>query len=82
MSVAYTLLIGLVVGIVARLLFPGPQRMNWLWTIALGIGGALVAAWGGRMLGFYQDGQPASFVSSVIGALVLLVVYRALTKKS
>lgn len=82
MQIAYTIIIGFIVGIVARFIIPGPQPMNWIWTILLGIAGALLAAWGGRALGLYEEGQPASFVSSVIGALILLFIYnRVIAKK-
>jgi uncharacterized membrane protein YeaQ/YmgE (transglycosylase-associated protein family) len=74
-SVAYMLLIGFIVGVLARFIYPGRQSMSWIWTIVLGIAGALVAGWGGRALGLYAEGQPASFVSSVLGALVLLFIY-------
>jgi uncharacterized membrane protein YeaQ/YmgE (transglycosylase-associated protein family) len=81
-QIAYTIIIGFIVGIVARFIIPGPQPMNWIWTILLGIAGALLAAWGGRALGLYEEGQPASFVSSVIGALILLFIYnRVIAKK-
>lgn len=81
MSIAYTLLIGFIVGALARFIYPGRQSMSWLWTIVLGIAGALVAGWGGRALGLYADGQPASFVSSVLGALLVLFVYNRMVAK-
>lgn len=82
MSLAHLILIGFVVGVIARFVYPGRQPMSWLWTILVGVGGSLVAGWGGRALGVYQDGRPASFVASVLGALVLLFVYnRASAKK-
>jgi uncharacterized membrane protein YeaQ/YmgE (transglycosylase-associated protein family) len=80
-SIVYLIIIGFVVGVLARFIYPGPQRMNWIWTILLGIGGAVVAGWGGRMLGLYGEGQPASFVSSVIGALVILFIYNRVVAK-
>jgi uncharacterized membrane protein YeaQ/YmgE (transglycosylase-associated protein family) len=81
-SIAYIIIIGFVVGVLARFIYPGPQRMNWIWTILLGIGGAVVAGWGGRALGLYEDGQPVSFLSAVIGALVILFIYnRAIAKR-
>jgi uncharacterized membrane protein YeaQ/YmgE (transglycosylase-associated protein family) len=81
-GIAYTIVIGFIVGILARFLYPGPQPMNWIWTILLGVGGSIVAGWGGQALGLYQPGEPASFVSSVIGALILLFVYqRVIAKK-
>lgn len=81
MSIAYTLLIGFIVGALARFIYPGRQSMSWLWTIVLGIAGSLVAGWGGRALGLYADGQPASFVSSVLGALLVLFVYNRMVAK-
>jgi uncharacterized membrane protein YeaQ/YmgE (transglycosylase-associated protein family) len=81
-GIAYTIVIGFIVGILARFLYPGPQPMNWIWTILLGVGGSIIAGWGGQALGLYQPGEPASFVSSVIGALILLFVYqRVIAKK-
>ena len=82
MGIIYTIIIGFIVGIVARFVYPGPQPMSWIWTILLGVGGALLAGWGGQALGLYQHGHPASFVSSVIGALILLFIYnRVIAKK-
>jgi uncharacterized membrane protein YeaQ/YmgE (transglycosylase-associated protein family) len=81
-SLAYIVIIGFVVGVLARFIYPGRQQMNWIWTILLGIGGAVVAGWGGRLLGLYQEGEPVSFLSSVIGALLILFVYnRAVVKR-
>jgi uncharacterized membrane protein YeaQ/YmgE (transglycosylase-associated protein family) len=81
-GIAYTIVIGFIVGIIARFLYPGPQPMSWIWTILLGVGGSITAGWGGQALGLYEPGQPASFVSSVIGALILLFVYqRVIAKK-
>lgn len=69
-----TIVIGLVVGLVARLLKPGDDTMGWIKTILLGIGGSMVATYGGQALGLYQAGQGAGFVGSVVGAIVLLIV--------
>jgi uncharacterized membrane protein YeaQ/YmgE (transglycosylase-associated protein family) len=55
--------------------------MSWLWTIALGIGGAIVAGWGGQMLGLYKADEPVGFIGSVIGALLLLFVYNRMIAK-
>jgi uncharacterized membrane protein YeaQ/YmgE (transglycosylase-associated protein family) len=81
-ALAYTIFIGFIVGVIARFIYPGSQPMSWIWTILLGVGGAIVAGWGGQALGLYQPGQPASFISSVIGALILLFIYnRVIAKK-
>lgn len=82
MGIIATIVIGLIVGVIARFVYPGEQKMGWLWTIALGIGGAVVAGWGGELLGIYKAGEPVGFIGSVIGALVLLFIYnRAIAKK-
>lgn len=77
----YIILIGLVVGVVARLLKPGRQRMGLILTIVLGIAGAVLAGWIGRLMGWYADGQAAGFIASTLGAIVLLVIVGALRKK-
>lgn len=81
MGLLYTILIGLIVGVVARFLMPGSQAMGWVMTILLGIGGSLVATFGGQFLGLYTAGQGAGFIGSVIGALILLFAVPKLMKK-
>ncbi|HZX51559.1 GlsB/YeaQ/YmgE family stress response membrane protein [Pseudomonas sp. XK-1] len=80
MSIIGTILIGLIVGLIARFLKPGDDSMGWIMTILLGIGGAIAATYGGQALGFYQPGQAAGFLGAVIGAVVLLVIYGAIKK--
>ena len=72
----YTILIGLVIGVVAKLLMPGRDPGGCIITILLGIAGAFVAGYIGRVVGWYQPGQPAGFIASVIGAMILLLLYR------
>jgi uncharacterized membrane protein YeaQ/YmgE (transglycosylase-associated protein family) len=60
---------------------PGKDPGGFIVTILLGICGALVAGFLGRALGWYGEGEPAGFVASVIGAILLLVLYRLLTKR-
>jgi len=69
-----TVIVGLVVGLIARALKPGDDRMGLIMTIILGVAGSLIAGYVGRALGWYQPGQPAGWVASVIGAIVLLVI--------
>ena len=71
-----TLVIGLVVGAIAKLLMPGRDPGGCLVTILLGIAGAFVAGFLSRAAGWYEPGQPAGFIASVIGAMLLLLVYR------
>lgn len=77
-----TLIVGLVVGLIARAVKPGDDSMGWIMTIVLGIAGSLVAGYVGRALGWYQPGQPAGWIASVIGAIVLLVVWGMIRKRS
>ncbi|HUE91683.1 GlsB/YeaQ/YmgE family stress response membrane protein [Pseudomonas sp.] len=80
MSIIGTILIGLIVGLIARFLKPGDDSMGWIMTILLGIGGAIAATYGGQALGLYQPGQAAGFLGAVIGAMILLVIYGVIKK--
>jgi uncharacterized membrane protein YeaQ/YmgE (transglycosylase-associated protein family) len=71
-----TLVIGLVVGAIAKFLMPGPDPGGCFITILLGIAGAFVAGFLGRVIGWYEPGQAAGFIASVIGAMLLLLIYR------
>ncbi|SAK40095.1 transglycosylase-associated protein [Caballeronia glebae] len=77
-----TLIVGLVVGLIARALKPGDDNMGWIMTIVLGIAGSLIAGYVGRALGWYQPGQPAGWIASVIGAIILLVVWGMIRKRT
>ena len=77
-----TLIVGLVVGLIARALKPGDDNMGWIMTIVLGIAGSLIAGYVGRALGWYQPGQPAGWIASVIGAIILLVVWGMTRKRT
>ena len=76
MHLLYTLIIGLVVGAVAKLLMPGRDPGGMIVTMLLGIAGAMVGTFIGRALGLYAEGSSAGFIMSVIGAILLLAVYR------
>ena len=75
MSILGTLFIGLIVGFIARALKPGNDKLGWIMTAILGVAGSFLAGYAGKALGFYQTGQVAGFVVSVVGAIVLLFVY-------
>ncbi|HTO19898.1 MULTISPECIES: GlsB/YeaQ/YmgE family stress response membrane protein [Pseudomonas] len=81
MGIIGTIIIGLIVGLIARFLKPGDDSMGWIMTILLGIGGALLATYGGQAVGFYDAGEPAGFIGAVIGAIILLVIYGMVTRK-
>ncbi len=72
MGLIGTILVGLVVGAIARFVMPGEQKMGWIMTILLGVGGSFVAGFVGQALGWYQAGQGAGWIGSIVGALVLL----------
>jgi uncharacterized membrane protein YeaQ/YmgE (transglycosylase-associated protein family) len=74
MGLIGTIVVGLIVGAIARFLMPGDQRMGWILTILLGIGGSLAAGFIGQALGWYKAGEGAGWIASVVGALVLLFV--------
>lgn len=75
MSIIWAILIGFIVGIVAKFLMPGRDPGGFFITAILGIVGALVATFLGQAMGLYAAGQAAGFIASVIGALVVLFVY-------
>jgi len=81
-SIFWILLIGLVVGAIAKLLMPGKDPGGCIVTILLGIAGALLASYLGQAIGWYQPGQPAGFIGSIVGAMLLLLVYRLLFRRS
>ena len=81
MGIIGTIIIGLIVGLIARFLKPGSDSMGWILTILLGIGGALLATYGGQALGIYHAGEAAGFIGAVIGAIILLVIYGMVTRK-
>lgn len=76
MSIIWTLIIGLVVGAIAKLLMPGKDPGGFIITILIGIAGAFLAGFLGRAMHWYSEGEPAGFIASVIGAIILLVLYR------
>jgi uncharacterized membrane protein YeaQ/YmgE (transglycosylase-associated protein family) len=75
-SMLWMILIGLAVGALAKLIMPGRDPGGILITILLGIGGALVAGFLARSLGWYREGEPVGLIASVIGSILLLMLYR------
>jgi uncharacterized membrane protein YeaQ/YmgE (transglycosylase-associated protein family) len=76
MHILWTLIIGLVVGAIAKLLMPGRDPGGFIITMLLGIAGSFLATYLGRALGWYREGASAGFIASVIGAIILLIIYR------
>ncbi len=75
LSILWSILIGFVVGVIAKLLHPGKENMGIIVTTLLGIAGSLVATFLGRLVGFYKEGEAAGFLMALVGAIVLLVIY-------
>ena len=75
----WTLIVGLIVGAIAKLLMPGRDPGGFIITMLLGVAGAFVANFIGTQLGWYSQGDAAGFIASVIGAVILLSIYRAFT---
>ena len=79
MSIIWTIIIGLLVGIVAKFLMPGRDPGGFIITAIIGIVGSVVATYLGQALGFYSPGQSAGFIAAVLGSIILLVLYRMVT---
>ena len=81
-SLIGTLIVGLVVGLLARALKPGDDKLGIVWTIVLGVLGSVLAGYLGRAMGWYQPGQGAGWIASIIGAVILLVIYGMIRKRT
>ncbi len=81
MHFIWSILIGFVVGLVARALMPGPNPMGFILTTLLGVIGALVATFVGQGLGWYAEGSSAGFIASVVGAMILLFIYGLVSRR-
>jgi uncharacterized membrane protein YeaQ/YmgE (transglycosylase-associated protein family) len=77
-SIVGTLIIGLLAGLVARFLMPGRDAAGFIVTIILGVAGAFLATYLGQALGWYREGQTAGFIGAVVGAIIILILYRLL----
>jgi uncharacterized membrane protein YeaQ/YmgE (transglycosylase-associated protein family) len=81
MEILWTILIGLLVGAIAKLLMPGPDPGGIIVTMLIGIAGALLAGFLGRGLGWYRMGEAPGFIASVLGAMLLLFIYRLVVRR-
>jgi uncharacterized membrane protein YeaQ/YmgE (transglycosylase-associated protein family) len=75
------IIFGAIVGIIAKLLHPGRDPGGIIITILLGIAGSLLGGFVGRAIGLYREGQGAGLIMSIVGAIVLLVIYTAVTRR-
>jgi uncharacterized membrane protein YeaQ/YmgE (transglycosylase-associated protein family) len=81
MGIIWTLIIGLLAGIVAKFLMPGRDPGGFIITMLLGMAGALVATWLGQSIGWYRADEGAGFIGAVVGAIILLVIYRLVRRR-
>ena len=81
MGIIWTIIIGFIVGIVAKFLMPGRDPGGFVITALIGIVGSVIATYLGRALGFYQVGESAGFIAAVLGSIILLFIYRMVTGK-
>ena len=80
LGLIWTILIGALVGALAKLIMPGRDPGGFFVTALLGMAGALIATYLGRAVGLYETGQGAGFIASIVGAIVVLFVYRTVMK--
>ena len=76
MGIIWTIIIGLVVGALAKFIMPGKDPGGCIVTTLIGLAGALIGGFLGRLLGLYSPDEPAGFIGSLIGAIILLAIYR------
>ncbi len=80
MGIIGSIIIGLLVGIVAKLLMPGKDPGGCIITMLLGLAGSFIAGYLGQAIGWYKVGDPVGFFASVVGAMILLLIYRLVMK--
>ena len=76
-----TIIIGFIVGVIAKLIMPGKENMGFIVTTLLGIAGSLVATYAGQALGLYQAGEGAGLIGAVVGAIVVLLIWGAFSRR-
>ena len=81
MGIIWTIIIGFVVGLLAKAITPGRDPAGFFITAAIGIAGSLIATYGGQALGLYRTGEPAGFVGSLVGAVILLAIYHLIRRR-
>ena len=82
MSVLTTIFVGLIVGFIARAIKPGDDKLGWIMTAVLGVAGSFGASYAGSAMGWYQPGQAAGWIASIVGAVILLFIYAMVAKKA
>jgi uncharacterized membrane protein YeaQ/YmgE (transglycosylase-associated protein family) len=82
MGIISMIVVGFIVGLIARAIMPGDQKLGIIMTIILGIVGSLVAGYLGGALGWYPPGEGAGWIGSIVGAIIVLFIYGLIVKKS
>ncbi len=82
MGIIVTIVVGFIVGLIARAIKPGDDNLGIIMTTLLGIAGSLIAGYGGSALGWYRPGEPVGWIASVIGAIILLFIVGLIKKKN
>ena len=80
MSIVWMIVIGFIVGLLARAVMPGTQKLGLIMTAVLGIAGSIIATYLGRAIGHYPPGGSAGFIATFIGAIVLLLIYHVIVR--
>ena len=81
-GIFWTIVLGFVIGVIAKLLHPGRDNMGFIMTVVLGIAGSFLAGIIGQFIGWYKAGEGAGFIASVIVAIILLVIYGKIKSKT
>ena len=82
MPILTTIFVGLIVGFIARAVKPGDDKLGWIMTAVIGVAGSFAASYAGTAMGWYKQGEPAGWIASVVGAVILLFIYAMVAKKS
>jgi uncharacterized membrane protein YeaQ/YmgE (transglycosylase-associated protein family) len=82
MGFLWTIIIGFIAGLIAKFLMPGRDVSGFIITTLLGIAGALVATWLGQAVGWYRAGEGAGLIGAVVGAVIVLAIYRMVAGRS
>ncbi|MGB3274990.1 MAG: GlsB/YeaQ/YmgE family stress response membrane protein [Castellaniella sp.] len=82
MGIISMIIVGFIIGLIARAIMPGEQKLGIILTTILGIVGSVVAGYLGDALGIYQAGQGAGWIGSIVGALIVLFIYGLIARKA
>ena len=77
-----TIIVGFIVGVIAKLIMPGKENMGFIVTTLLGIAGSVIVTYAGQAIGWYEAGEGAGWIGSIVGAFVLLWIYQKLKSRS